>query len=134
MRIAIVNDLPMAVEAMRRVLAQDPKHQVAWVAFDGREAVASCARDKPDLILMDLIMPGMDGLEATRRIMAESVTVIVGEKALHMLGRTFGQGNRHLLSPNFALATARSISVLHRGHSRSAIGGELVVQCPRDVV
>ena len=77
MRIAIVNDLGMAVEALRRVVALRPEHQVAWVAQDGVEAVARCRADRPDLILMDLVMPRMDGAEATRRIMAETPCAIL---------------------------------------------------------
>jgi chemotaxis response regulator CheB len=71
MKIGIVNDMPMAAEALRRALASTPKHQVAWLARNGREAVDLCTRHPPDLVLMDLIMPEMDGVEATRRIMAE---------------------------------------------------------------
>ena len=70
MRIAIVNDMPLAVEALRRSLAYEAAHQVVWVAANGLEAVQQCAANTPDLILMDLIMPVMDGVEATRRIMA----------------------------------------------------------------
>jgi two-component system response regulator WspF len=77
MRIAIVNDMIMAVEAVRRVLAGGGRHELAWVALDGEEAVSRCAADTPDLILMDLIMPKMDGVEATRRIMAHSPCAIV---------------------------------------------------------
>lgn len=77
MRIAIVNDVALAVEAVRRVVLGSHEHQVAWVARDGHQAVELCGRDVPDLILMDLIMPGMDGAEATRRIMARTPCPIV---------------------------------------------------------
>jgi two-component system, chemotaxis family, response regulator WspF len=77
MRIAIVNDVVMALEAMRRVIASTREHRIAWIAHDGAEALELCARDTPDLILMDLIMPRMDGVEATRRIMARTPCAIV---------------------------------------------------------
>lgn len=77
MRIGIVNDMPLAVEALRRALARAPEHQVAWVAGSGAEAVQRCREDTPDLLLMDLLMPEMDGVEATRQIMAASPCAIL---------------------------------------------------------
>ena len=72
MKIAIVNDLIMATEALRRVVRSRPDYTIAWVARDGAEAVKKCADDRPDMILMDLIMPVMNGAEATRHIMQDS--------------------------------------------------------------
>jgi two-component system response regulator WspF len=72
LKIAIVNDSPLAREALRRAITTTQDHEIVWIARDGREAVTACSVHKPDLILMDLMMPVMDGVEATRRIMAET--------------------------------------------------------------
>lgn len=87
MRIGIVNDMVMVAECLRRSVVAYGNHEVAWVASDGAQAVACCKQDRPDLILMDLHMPVLDGVEATRRIMQESpcpiliVTSSVAENA-----------------------------------------------------
>lgn len=77
MRIAIVNDSPMAAEVLRRALYLQPDLSVCWEAQSGNEAIELARRDKPDLILMDLNMPGMNGAEATRLIMKHEPCAIL---------------------------------------------------------
>ena len=87
MKIGIVNDMPLAVEALRRALATRPGYDVLWVAQDGQQALDFCIAQRPDIVLMDLVMPHVDGVEATRRIMAQApcailiVTIDVGANA-----------------------------------------------------
>lgn len=72
MRIAIVNDMALAREVLRRLVASVPGYSVAWQADDGDDAVRRAAADRPDAILMDLVMPRLNGVEATRQIMRAS--------------------------------------------------------------
>ncbi|MEZ0300299.1 MAG: response regulator, partial [Candidatus Methylacidiphilales bacterium] len=69
--VAIVNDSAMAVVMLKRVLEPTGKFSIAWTASDGLQALESCHAVRPDLILMDLVMPVMDGIEATRQIMQQ---------------------------------------------------------------
>jgi two-component system response regulator WspF len=89
MRIAIVNDLALAQAVLRRLVESVPGYTVAWTAVDGAEAVRKAAADCPDVILMDLVMPVMDGAEATRRIMVASPCPILIVTA--SLGANFGK-------------------------------------------
>jgi two-component system, chemotaxis family, response regulator WspF len=77
MKIGIANDVILIAEALRRMVTASHEHEVIWSARTGAEAVKMAADARPDLILMDLIMPDMDGVDATRLIMQDSPCVIL---------------------------------------------------------
>ena len=69
-RVFIVDDHAIVRDGIRSLLATEPDIEVVGEAENGRDAVSKAQRLRPDVILMDLVMPEMDGIEAIRCIMA----------------------------------------------------------------
>lgn len=76
-RILLVDDHPLVREGIRAMLAAYPDIDVVGQAASGPDGVAAAARLRPDLVLMDLRMPGGDGVEATREIVASQASRVV---------------------------------------------------------
>ncbi|GGN71103.1 DNA-binding response regulator [Actinoplanes lobatus] len=70
-RVLVVDDQPLLRQSLAMILGHEPDIEVAGQAADGAEAVLRARAARPDVVLMDVRMPGVDGLEATRRICAD---------------------------------------------------------------
>jgi len=70
-RIVVADDHPVVRSAFATLLDSRPEFTVVRTAADGAEAVLACREERPDLVLMDIRMPGTDGIEATRQLTSE---------------------------------------------------------------
>ena len=90
-RIVIADDHPLFRSALRALLEGSEEAEVVAEATDGKETLELSRRLRPDLVLMDVIMPKMDGVAATRAIKAELPRTVV-------LVMTASEDSEHLLS------------------------------------
>jgi two-component system chemotaxis response regulator CheB len=116
-RVLVVDDSGVARRMLTQILSTDPELEVVGEAIDGAEGVKLTAALRPDVITMDLHMPVMDGLEATRAIMASSPTPIV---------MVSSSGNRENLGLAFQALEAGALTVLEkpRGAGFSGFAGQ----------
>jgi two-component system nitrate/nitrite response regulator NarL len=91
-RVLIADDHGLFAEALEAILAVDGRVQVVGRAANGAKAVEQAERLEPDVVLMDISMPVVDGFEATRRIRervpAASVLILTGSNSRHDVDRS----------------------------------------------
>jgi two-component system, chemotaxis family, protein-glutamate methylesterase/glutaminase len=104
-RVLVVEDSPVARELLIHILEGDPQIQIIGTASDGVQALALVERLRPDLVTMDVIMPGMGGLEATRRIMEKFPLPII---------IVSGTINRGEISTTFEALKAGAVTAIPR--------------------
>jgi len=76
-KVLIVEDSPVIQELLQHIIDSDPNLYVAGIAGNGEQALEAVQNLRPDVITMDILMPKMDGMEATKKIMATFPTPIV---------------------------------------------------------
>ena len=76
-RVLVVDDQPAFLRAMVAVVTESPGFVVVDRAGSGEQALEVAAESRPDLVLMDVNLPGIDGMECTRRLLAAGLDVVV---------------------------------------------------------
>lgn len=72
--VALVDDEPLFTSGLTMVLDAQPDLTVVWRAQSGRDAIERCAATPPDVLLLDIRMPGIDGLDTARRLIGSGAT------------------------------------------------------------
>jgi DNA-binding NarL/FixJ family response regulator len=82
-RILIVDDMPVITDRIQEDLADRPDLEIVGIGHSGESAVALTEKLSPDLILMDVEMPGMNGIEATRKISDDFPSIPILAFSMH---------------------------------------------------
>jgi DNA-binding NarL/FixJ family response regulator len=119
-RVVIADDQALFRSGLARLLAADPRVEVVGQAADGLEAVSRCADAAPDVVLMDLKMPAIDGVEATRRVLAGNpgvrVLILTAFDAdCHVLGALKAGACGYVLKDSTPEGIVCSILAAHMG-------------------
>jgi DNA-binding NarL/FixJ family response regulator len=133
-RIVIVDDHDLVREGIRALLEQDPQFQVVGETGDGQEAIRLVTRIRPDVVLMDVYLPGgLGGLEATEAIVTDcpgvNVIILTQYENREYIRRAIRIGARgYLLKRSLAAQLKDAIKAVHAGqrYLHPAVADELV--------
>ncbi|MFI5841812.1 response regulator [Catenuloplanes sp. NPDC051500] len=124
-RVLLVDDQPLLRRSLAMIIDNEPALEVVGEAADGAQAVARARATRPDVVLMDVRMPHLDGLEATRRICADPVLNATRVLVLSMFELDeYVYEALHAGASGFLLKDARPadlIDAIHRTHAGEAL-------------
>ncbi|MGV8940543.1 MAG: LytR/AlgR family response regulator transcription factor [Lysobacter sp.] len=129
MRVVIADDEPLALARLRGLLKDLPDIEVVAEACDGEQALQACAEHEPDLVLLDIAMPGIDGLEAARHLAAfepRPAVVFCTAYDAHALSAFEAEAIDYLVKPIRAerlAAALERVRTFAAGRERNADGG-----------
>lgn len=118
-RVLVIDDSVQFAQAAHDYLAADDRLEVLASAFSGEEALERIGRDRPDLVLTDLHMPGIDGLEVTRRLKARPspprvVVISLDDSPEHLAGAQLAGADAFLHKGKFGMEMSPLIDLLFR--------------------
>ena len=121
-RVAIVDDQRLFTRGLSGLVAMLPGIEVVGVAYDGEEGVALCRREEPDVVLMDISMPRMDGISATREIKdllpQTAVVILTGhEEDEHVFDGIKAGAQGYLLKDSEPEDLSRAIHTVYAGNT-----------------
>ncbi len=121
-RVAVVDDQRLFAKGLSGLVDMLPGVEVVGVAYDGEEAVALCREEEPDVVLMDISMPKMDGISATREIRnllpQTAVIILTGhEDDEHVFEGIKAGAQGYLLKDSEPDDLARAIHTVNAGNT-----------------
>ena len=121
-RVAVVDDQRLFTRGLSGLVGMLPGVEVVGVAYDGEEAVALCREEEPDVVLMDISMPKMDGISATREIKEllpqTAVVILTGhEEDEHVFEGIKAGAQGYLLKDSEPEDLSRAIHTVHAGNT-----------------
>ncbi|TDD49779.1 response regulator transcription factor [Kribbella antibiotica] len=121
MRVLLVDDQDLVRAGFRMILSVEPEIEVVGEAADGEKAVELALQLRPDVVLMDVQMPGMDGITATQKIVAADagkVIILTTFDRDDYLFESLGAGASGFLLKNTAPEDlVEAIQIVHEGHA-----------------
>jgi DNA-binding NarL/FixJ family response regulator len=121
-RVTVADDQRLFARGLSGLVDMLPGVEVVGVAYDGEEAVALCRREEPDVVLMDISMPKMDGISATREIKdllpQTAVVILTGyEEDEHVFEGIKAGAQGYLLKDSEPEDLSRAIHTVHAGNT-----------------